>query len=198
VRLEEVLCRVADPLERFVREGEYRNVLRFIDELLAAERAGECSGSVLSALQWLGARRLSGASAPDANQRTSDVVLTTVHGSKGLEYPMVILPFLEWGARQSDDFLVGERDGATVIGLRVEDDDHKRTSTLLSRWLNEHRRLRECAEERRVFYVGCTRAQEYLVLFRPAPKKNQSEDSAKPSLWLELLIPQAGEEAGAE
>jgi superfamily I DNA/RNA helicase len=62
-----------------------------------------------------------------------EVVLSTVHAAKGLEYPAVFFAGLE------DGILPYRRGGETPAADRVE-------------------------EERRIFYVGVTRAQRYLYL----------------------------------
>ncbi|MDC0740097.1 ATP-dependent helicase [Polyangium mundeleinium] len=78
-------------------------------------------------------------------EATDRVTLTTMHGSKGLEFPYVFLIGVEEGfcphsrttTERATDFVPGDQDGAVSL-----------------------------EEERRLFYVGVTRAREKLHLSR--------------------------------
>jgi ATP-dependent helicase/nuclease subunit A len=94
-----------------------------------------------------------------ANEETDDVVrILTMHKSKGLQFPVVVLPDLGGGSSDSDDKLLfhGGGDG---VELRFQG---WRTSGFKE--LNEHQKAREMAEEIRLLYVASTRAQKHLIL----------------------------------
>lgn len=110
----------------------------------------------------------------DAVIETSDTVqLMTVHKSKGLEFPVVILPSCEWsrGGGDAGPVLL-DRNIGPVAAVKDDspqsDDDDDRSSDdnlpsvykmvkAFEGWRNE-------AERRRLLYVAMTRAQDYLVM----------------------------------
>lgn len=87
-------------------------------------------------------------------ENEKEVQLMTLHSSKGLEFPVVILVGVE------EDILPHKK-----LGLEID-------------------------EERRLFYVGITRAQEYLVLTRALKRKKHGVlRPAAPSRFLADLPP---------
>lgn len=90
---------------------------------------------------------------PTGTSDTADVVLSTIHGSKGLEYDRVFLI----------DLVQNEFPG------RLGDS-------------KEERKLLE--EERRLFYVGMTRAKEKLTLISLA---HRNEKSCEPSQFIQEI-----------
>ena len=153
--------------------------------------------------------RVAGSDAPKANSVSHPIVLSTIHGSKGLEYPMVVLPFLAGRQRREHDFIKSEipdGSGRSMLGVRIEDptDDYRRKKTLTMQLLEENQQAMYYSEERRVFYVACTRAKHYLLLSLREGGKFEAEqkelaelsDSAKaercrtsdaPAFWLRAL-----------
>ncbi|MDQ3606047.1 MAG: UvrD-helicase domain-containing protein, partial [Gemmatimonadota bacterium] len=126
------------------------------------------------------------------------VTLATIHGAKGLEWPVVILPGLDTdfaGSRTGSTF--SAPDGALLVEPRGDDDSPVRP--LSHSFLRSRIREREEAEARRIFYVALTRAREYLVLSGQAgyPKKPNAERFAKPIDWLTELLGVAGHEGGS-
>jgi ATP-dependent exoDNAse (exonuclease V) beta subunit len=90
----------------------------------------------------------------------------TMHGSKGLEFPHVILVDLgkKGRAHNSPTLFWDRNNGAYLVrkdaeGERVEDPEFEQ-------WKSEER-AKELAESKRVFYVALTRAQERLILVCP-------------------------------
>ncbi|HOQ00935.1 MAG TPA: 3'-5' exonuclease [Acetivibrio clariflavus] len=80
------------------------------------------------------------------NDRDS-VTLTTIHSSKGLEYDVVFIV----------DLKESEIPGTNVVESARKNNDY---SVL--------------EEERRLFYVGMTRAKEYVYLLYPGPETSKS------------------------
>ncbi|MBT8508538.1 hypothetical protein AZH53_08985 [Methanomicrobiaceae archaeon CYW5] len=96
------------------------------------------------------------------------VTVMTVHASKGLQFPIVVLP---WMARSRTapppGVLVDEECG---IGMKVPDGDGILSDTPV-RLLIDHRLGQKVkAERKRLFYVAMTRAEDHLILsgMRPA------------------------------
>jgi ATP-dependent helicase/nuclease subunit A len=96
--------------------------------------------------------------APAIEDDADVVTILTIHKSKGLEFPVVILP---------DTHQVPSK-----IPKRVEVESRKRTLTtffgddeaLYHRWIADRRRDRDAEEELRVLYVAMTRAQKRLCV----------------------------------
>ena len=98
------------------------------------------------------------------------VDLLTIHGAKGLEWDVVIVPSLEkkskvtgsrlltWGEIESDD-----QDAAAIMLAPIAGKGE--SSRELNNWLKNIHQAREAAERKRLYYVACTRAREELHLF---------------------------------
>jgi ATP-dependent helicase/nuclease subunit A len=97
--------------------------------------------------------------------QSGSVHVLTVHASKGLEYPIVFVPDLDgpFNLRTSDAALIDAEHG---IGLTVLDPQagFKRSPSLVRQLITDGYRRRGLAEEKRLFYVACTRARDHLVL----------------------------------
>jgi ATP-dependent exoDNAse (exonuclease V) beta subunit len=104
------------------------------------------------------------------------VDLMTIHKAKGLEWDVVLIPGLHRGTRGSGSVLLNwlEIDGITpddeasivlapIWGKGGESDK-------LNNWLRDVLTRRDRAEEKRLFYVACTRAREELHLFAAASR----------------------------
>ena len=115
------------------------------------------------------------------------VDLMTIHGAKGLEWDVVIVPGLERRAQANRDKLLTwdeldqqDEEAASIvlapIAGRGED------SQELNGWLRGIARRRVEAERKRVFYVACTRAREELHLFASPKRSRRVRSSALPEV----------------
>lgn len=116
---------------------------------------------------------------------SADVVrLMTVHASKGLEFPIVVLPDLNRKTRSDTASAVFDKRLGPLVKptLRPEDDDKKGPPIGLDFWRAAEKPL-EDEERDRLFYVACTRAADRLILsssYGEATKKLEGP-------WLERL-----------
>ena len=162
----------------------------------------------------------------EKDNQSNSVKVFTYHGSKGLEWPMVILYSLDYNSLEANDFIskslmkVRER----VLEDRSTNDDpfakdyylhfYPRVLKNASGRAHIHDTLRDKivdtelyktliakakSEERRLLYVGMTRAKDYLYTFGRNEKyawlKNVVvENPTKDNLWgLDEYIPQLEE-----
>ncbi|MDW5266280.1 MULTISPECIES: exodeoxyribonuclease V subunit beta [Acidobacteriaceae] len=155
-----------------------RRYLQLLDEI--EEHAGVIDLSLLKTrLDRLYAEAAISAGAVD---------LMTIHGAKGLEWDVVIVPGLEKRARVSGGRLLtwneidsGGADAAHVVLAPIVGKGEE--SRELNDWLNNIEKARDAAERKRLFYVACTRAKEELHLFAaPEAKSDGSISQAYGSL----------------
>lgn len=97
-----------------------------------------------------------------AEDSIDSIHVLTIHKAKGLEFPVVILPGLHQGTRsQGRSRLIGHDWSSDLYGLWLADG---RAQTLGSVLVHSKQQAREEAEQRRVLYVGMTRAKDRLIL----------------------------------
>lgn len=92
------------------------------------------------------------------------VRLFSVHRSKGLEFPVVVLAELNthWNLQDLDQLCLADED---TLGLRAVDPQRQiRFPTLPWQVLRERKRKTALEEEMRILYVALTRAREKLVV----------------------------------
>lgn len=156
-------------LEHFARGlpgGAQRAALLRALAALASEFARSREGGIaefVAYLDALSAQELEPAAlaAPD-----EDVVrIMTIHGAKGLEFPVVLLLATGSGFNRQRQSEALQCDEQTGLGLRFADAT-LRANLVSARHLVGRRRLaqRELEEELRLLYVAATRARELLVL----------------------------------
>ena len=109
-----------------------------------------------------------------AGQEHDGVVIGTIHGAKGREFPMVIVPGMERYnfPAQGEDEASGPDPGALSEAERAEREEDRIQT------------VRELEEDRRVLHVACTRAQQRLA-FTWAERRRGAE--MEPSPFLEEL-----------
>ncbi|MBO8159600.1 UvrD-helicase domain-containing protein [Thermosyntropha sp.] len=122
------------------------------------------------------------------------VKLMTVHQSKGLEFPVVIVPELERGFNEDDlrqNILVRDEDG---VFLKLSSDEtsreERKQSTRKRAELEEKRD--SLSEYKRLLYVALTRSRDLLILtgigkFRDDGTLSIPGEDKDPASWLDFL-----------
>jgi len=110
------------------------------------------------------------------------IYLMTIHAAKGLEFPMVIIPQLNRRVpsrpKPGKPIRVYERPGEGMIPVwpvEIPELVFEKKYTPLGYLTMRRNYLEDMAENRRVFYVGCTRAQSHLVLVGKAKEKKNND-----------------------
>ncbi len=121
--------------------------------------------------------------APLEAEAIDAVRMMTVHRAKGLEFPVVCLCDLGKDGRDDDGTLRISDDG--TLGLRLAELGGTVDSERLERMKAEGKVAAE-EEERRIFYVAATRAQEHLVLSGATDleKLPDPSDLCEPMRWI--------------
>lgn len=147
---------------------------RYTDRLPGADVGGF--------LEYLLDQQLPGETLAPQAPRGGAVELLTAHGARGREWTVVAVPGVQEGlwpdVRLRGSLLGHERLVDLVGGVAAPDDAVSRTAPLL-------------AEERRLFYVACTRARTTLLV-----SAVQGEDE-QPSRFLDELDPRPADAAEA-
>jgi ATP-dependent helicase/nuclease subunit A len=143
----------------FHERQRYLNVKKFITLVGTLESKGL---GALEMREYL-IKASSRADEPKANVNTEGmdaVKLMTIHASKGLQFPMVFLPCMdEEHKARGGSAVVMEEDGDRTLIAYEEDPEIRKTLPLFQK----HReKVQE--EEKRLFYVGATRAMDYLCM----------------------------------
>ncbi|MBC7927470.1 MAG: UvrD-helicase domain-containing protein [Bryobacteraceae bacterium] len=112
------------------------------------------------------------AEAPPADGGAA-VRLMTLHKAKGLEFPVVFLPFLHKGRNYGTPVISFTQDHG--LGVKWRDPGSaENISDAIAKRNEEAARATQDAEENRLLYVGCTRAEEHLVLSWSVTGRNRS------------------------
>lgn len=88
------------------------------------------------------------------------VTLMTVHKSKGLEFPVIVLADTSYGGRNNTDILLLTQQ----FGLACKWEDENKNKPFIYNLTLQFEKERELAEQKRLLYVGATRARDYLVI----------------------------------
>jgi ATP-dependent helicase/nuclease subunit A len=96
------------------------------------------------------------------------VKIMTVHAAKGLEFPMVFLPSLdEDNTPKTKSIVVDEEDGRIFMAYEEDPNKRKKRESFLKR------KEKEIEEEKRLFYVSVTRAQDFLCMLGSQKKEGR-------------------------
>ncbi len=164
------LLNLAQQFDQFQRQGLFR-FLKFIEAQQEAETEPEVPAT------------------PEVNA----VRLMSIHQSKGLEFPVVVLADLAKHFNEQD--LRGEIIFDEELGLcpKVKPPMSGRRYPSLPHWLAQRRQRRELrGEELRLLYVALTRAKENLILTATVTQKQWEDVWTRPTPVTTQKIAEAG------
>ncbi len=170
-------------------QGEQRvaNLMKIGDVARALDERGMLS--FRGFVRWLSERREEGTEEgepPTLERGDNFVRLLTIHKAKGLEFPVVILADLAHKASGREDFIIDR--GGERIAIKVGSKENRfwtRNYEAISEWEEK----RGQAEERRLLYVGMTRARDFLVLPVDWVKEKNGEKQVPEESFLGYVKP---------
>lgn len=157
-----------------------------VEKLLQkAESSGRVSLSAF--LQYLNDMSTQEAREGEAMTATSNSLsIMTVHASKGLEFPAVILGDMSYGGRNHTPIVDFDHNLGLSCKFKLADTDEYYQG-FYHRRMNAFQKAKEEAEQLRLFYVGATRAQDILVFSGKINYDAKGNPTSRAG-WLKTLI----------
>ena len=150
-------------LDHLRRREQWRRYRFMVEQ---AWRFAEGGGNSLRAfVEWIEDQinervRVTESPIPDSDEEA--VRIMTIHGAKGLEFPVVVLTGINSSGRRQSDTVIFDRIRKQVeVGLGSKED---RISTPGYEELSEKEKKMSDAEAVRLMYVAATRARDHLIL----------------------------------
>ena len=164
-------------LAEFLGPRKAANVEKLIEQARALDRGspGDLPGFIAQLTEFVQHAPKEALAATQAH--SGDVVrIMTIHYAKGLEFPLVVLPDLERPRHPGASEPVLDPD----LGPLLPAVDRK--ACVGFDLYRRRERLEDLEERKRLFYVACTRAADYLIL------SSSIDDVRQPkSDWLQLV-----------
>ncbi len=208
--LEDVLLRAVEEAGydlRLLAEGDtgrdaFANVLKFTRRAAEFERR-DGSGPAGFSAYLDDKERLGDREAPEsaADEGSCAVQIMSIHASKGLEFPVVVVPDIGRGGRANSDVVRTDRSSVALrVALKTPPKDESGKSRPGSEWFNAFDEADKAAQEQerdRVLYVALTRARDLLMVsgsgrLNPAKSSESNSDLARLARVLGYDIPIGG------
>lgn len=147
----------------YLGERKLANLHKLLEQARAADQSGaiDFDGFITQLAQFI-AREPKESVAATLPEAANVIRLMTIHHAKGLEFPLVIVPDLDRPPLLRSPVAALH----PVLGPLVAqppDDDAERVSTGMTLFSALERR-EDLEERKRMLYVACTRAADYLIL----------------------------------
>jgi ATP-dependent helicase/nuclease subunit A len=144
-------------------EQKVSNLRKIADLARSTERGGTLAlDDFIQVISDLTVREAREGEASTSEEESNVVKLLTIHKSKGLEWPIVVVPDLERRpVAFSGKFIMSGPFGPIVRGEEI---NGERAWPSAGRILKSQENEKDTAERRRLLYVAMTRARDHLVL----------------------------------
>lgn len=165
----------------FMGERKLANLRKLIEQARSFDQGGEMglADYVVQLSQFI-VKQPREALAATHPEKTNVIRLMTIHQSKGLEFPVVVVPDLEWSRRNNDKSAIFDPDLGPLLQIPNPAGDDRsmngfRLRSLVTAEADE-------AEAIRLLYVAATRAEDYLILSSSVGNLDEPR-----GIWMELL-----------
>ena len=166
------------------------NIYKLLDQISSFEKSGVNSfGDFVEHMDTIQRGNVKEGQAQASSEEDNVVTIMTVHGSKGLQFPVVFLPDLEATSKESSENY--RYDSKKGFGFRISKRQIRECDPLY--WvLKVQDRRKNLAERRRLFYVAMTRAEDHLFFVGARESKKDKLKSPIKNSWLEDLFETVG------
>ncbi|MBQ6389959.1 MAG: helicase-exonuclease AddAB subunit AddA [Mogibacterium sp.] len=161
-----------------------------------ADRAGKYSresisslSSFISFLDVMRKKKISSGQAQTVGSDDDVIRISTIHKSKGLEYPFVIVGGLGHGFQMDSSEKKFSFDSSIGVGMPYIDPSRRYwRPTLMQRVITEKSHRDSYSEELRILYVAMTRARNRLILVGTCKSEAKlMEYTPRPKTFLEVM-----------
>jgi ATP-dependent helicase/nuclease subunit A len=167
-------------VSEFLGERKLANLQKLVEQARAADGAElDLNGFIVELTEFI--TRPPQEPLASTCQETAEVIrLMTIHRAKGLEFPVVVVPDLDRAPNFKGPIAALDMQLGPLVQPPLEGDDEK-FETGMSLFIAREK-VHELEERKRLLYVACTRAADYLIL----SSSLQSLDEPA-SDWMELI-----------
>ena len=116
-----------------------------------------------------------------SSEKGDCVTIMTVHGSKGLDFPIVFVPLLSAKINYNKSHMLFHPIEGIALSMKTP---FQQEESFMYNYLRRQEKFRTFAEEKRLLYVAATRAQSYLVFSVDDTKGKKGSEYG--SLWSQI------------
>lgn len=171
-----------------MKAANLRKLLRYVKLFSGAD---SCLSDFIAYVERMKKNEVQLEEADSAEGGADAVSIMTVHGSKGLEFPVVFVVNTHKKFNFSDSYAAVIADNSTVVGMQIIDRERMiKLDTAFHDYAAEAIKNDERSQALRLLYVALTRAREKLIVTAALkPKKDGGENTFETSddTWINWI-----------